>query len=375
MKNKIFFIVFMLIWVIIVILNFIIPKKTFSQQENRNLAKLPTFSLKKLVNGEYQEELEKYINDHFIFRNTFIKINSEQERLLGKTEINDVYIGKDGYLFEKIEYTEKEEKNIRNITTIINNFSEEIDKPIYFILVPNSIYINQDKLPNNVSTYNQKEVINEFYSNLNNKINTIDVTDTLIQNKEKYLYFKTDHHITSDGAFYIYKQLKEEKGETVNLQEYNIKEVTNEFLGTFDSKTQVLNQEKDIITTYQNDNNTNLQEVIYDEEKNQSIYNEKYLEQKDKYSYFLNGNNAKVVIKTKIENEKRLLVIKDSYAHIIAQFLCSDYKEIHFIDPRYYNNSIETYIQQNNIDEILFLYNVSNLGTDIGLRNLITTWL
>ena len=95
-----------------------------------------------------------------------------------------------------------------------------------------------------------------------------------------------------------------------------------------------------------------------------------FLKQKDKYSYFLNGNNAKVVVKTNVKNDKKLLVIKDSYAHIMAQFLCNDYEEIHFVDPRYYKMPLSEYIENENIDEVLFLYNVSNLVTDVGIRTI-----
>ena len=100
------------------------------------------------------------------------------------------------------------------------------------------------------------------------------------------------------------------------------------------------------------------------------MFNDNYLNKKDKYSYFLNGNNAKVVIKTNINNGKKLLIIKDSYAHIFAQFICQNYEEIHFIDPRYYKVNISDYIEKNNLDEVLFLYNVSNMLQDIYLRGI-----
>ena len=92
-----------------------------------------------------------------------------------------------------------------------------------------------------------------------------------------------------------------------------------------------------------------------------------YLDKKDKYSFFLNGNNAKVVVKTNVENNRNLLVIKDSYAHIMAQFLCQNFEEIHFIDPRYYKLSLTEYATENNITDILFLYNISNMISDLGI--------
>ncbi len=82
MKNKIFFTIFMLVWVTLIVLNFVVRSEEFSEQENRYLAKLPTFRIEKLLDGTYQEELDTYINDHFVFRNAWIKIKSETEMLL-----------------------------------------------------------------------------------------------------------------------------------------------------------------------------------------------------------------------------------------------------------------------------------------------------
>ncbi len=153
------------------------------------------------------------------------------------------------------------------------------------------------------------------------------------------------------------------------MDEFKQEIVSDKFLGTFDSKAQLLNQEKDRIVVYKNDINTDLEFVQYDNNSSQSIFNEEYLNVKDKYSYFLNGNNSKVVVKTKVKNDKRLLIVKDSYAHIMAQFFCQNYEEIHFIDPRYYRKSISQYVKENNITECLFLYNVSNLVDDVGIRS------
>ncbi len=357
-KNKYFFIILISFWVILTILNFIVPTKDFSENENRMLAKLPKFEFEELINGKYVEKLDNYINDQFVFRDMWIKIKSLQEILLGKTENNGVYIGKDGYLFEKVKYTNKSEEKINSLVGKINNFRENTNILTYFMLIPNSIYINQEKLPDFAETLDQEELINKIYGMTNN-IKTINTVDTLKQNKDKYIFFKTDHHITSNGAYLLYLEFCKEAN--INpITEYK-EEVTDSFLGSFDSKAQIINQEKDKIIVYKNSNNTEGITAYYDKETTNSIFNEDFLSKKDKYSYFLNGNNAKVVVKTKQKNGKRLLVIKDSYSHIMAQFFCQNYEEIHFIDPRYYNNFIEEYAKENKITETIFLYNVANI--------------
>lgn len=236
------------------------------------------------------------------------------------------------------------------------------------MLIPNSIYIHQDKLPNNVEVPNQRKIIEEWYASLNEKITPVEVTSILEASKDQYTYFKTDHHMTSLGAYLVYIKmcLTMEKIPTI-VEDTDYQTVSTTFLGTFDSKAQIRNQQTDRISIFINEKSTDLKEVQYDKETTQSIYNPEYLNKKDKYSFFLNGNNAKVVVKTKVENGKKLLLIKDSYAHIMAQFLCQDYEELHFVDPRYYKAPLSQYAKENGITEVLFLYNLSNMVQDLGL--------
>ena len=376
MKNKIFFAIFMTVWVVIVIINFIWPKQVFSEEENRMLATIPRFSFESFVNGDYLNGVNDYINDHFAFRNFYLKLNSWWEvSVMGKEENNRVYIGKDGYLFEKFEYNDNEKENADTNAKIISDFANKMKKqnvPTYFALAPNSIYINRNKLPNNVEVPNQEKIINQIYEKIENA-KYINVVENLKkENRNKQLYFKTDHHMNSDGAYIIYKEYcKANNIQAEELSNFNRVTVSNNFLGTFDSKAQILNQETDEMFVYQNENNTNVKEAIYDKQTTNSIFNEEYLKGKDKYSYFLNGNNSRAIIKTNINNDKKLLVIKDSYAHIMSQFLCQEYSEVHFLDPRYTNFDYVEYARENGITDVLFLYNVSTFVQDTNLEKII----
>jgi hypothetical protein len=373
MNNKVFFIIFISIWLIIIILNFIWPKQIFSQEENRMLATVPSFSLESFIDGKYLNSMNDYINDHFAFRNFYLKLNSWWEvNVLNKKENNGVYIGNDGYLFEKIDNVDID--NTYKNAEVIDTFAKKMKAkniPTYFLLIPNSIYINSDKLPDNVIPPDQEYTINEVYNRTNNCIN-INIVDKLKEeNKKIELYFKTDHHINSNGAFVIYSEFCRQTGKKIiDINEFEVRTLTNEFLGTFDSKAQILGQEKDTITVYENEINTDIKEAIYDKETTNSLFNEEYLSVKDKYSYFLNGNNSKAVIKTKVNNDKKLLVIKDSYAHIMSQFLCEEYSEVHFLDPRYTNFDYEDYITENGITDVMFLYNVSTFEKDVSIKNI-----
>ena len=187
------------------------------------------------------------------------------------------------------------------------------------MLVPNSIEIYKENLPDNATLPTQEEDINTLYSQMK-YAKTIDVVNLIKQSKQEEIYYKTDHHMTSRGAYLLYVSYCRKAGITpAALTEFTEKEVSSSFLGTFDSKARLPNQTPDRITIFENEKNTDLKEVIYDSKTSKSIYNEEYLSKKDKYSYFLNGNNSKVVVKTKVENGQKLLVIKDSYAHNMAR--------------------------------------------------------
>lgn len=375
MRNRIFFAIFMTVWVIIIVINFIWPKQTFSQEENRMLSTIPKFSFASFVNGNYLNGVNDYINDHFAFRNVYLKINSWWEiNVMGKKENNGVYVGKDGYLFEKFQFGDEEIKNANKNITVISEFAQKMHNsniPTFFVLIPNSIYVNKDKLPDFVEAPNQEEIINNIYKSVKNTTN-VNVTTALESgNKITPLYFKTDHHMNSNGAYVVYNEFcKYANVQAVPIQDFNKVTVTNDFLGTFDSKAQIANQVPDEIFVYKNETNTNLNEAIYDKETTNSIFNEKYLEGKDKYSYFLNGNNSKAIIKTKVKNNKKLLIIKDSYAHIMSQFLCENYSELHFLDPRYTNFNYEEYVKKEKITDVLFLYNVSTFVNDTNLSRI-----
>ena len=250
----------MTVWLVLIILYFVLPKVVFSEQENRYLAQIPKFYFDNLVSGKYSEELDTYINDHFVFRNIWLKLNSIIVQLaMGKTENNGVYIGKDGYLFEKFEYTEKEKENLQIASNAINSFALKTGLPTYFLLAPNSIYINQDKLPNNVEMIDQSTIIKEAYRACPN-VQTIDTVSILKENKNKVqLYFKTDHHMTSEGSYLLYLAFcKTANIIPVKLSEFTKETVSTDFLGTFDSKAQVPWQEKDKITVYKNTIITNV---------------------------------------------------------------------------------------------------------------------
>ena len=354
---------------VMIIFNLLTPLKTFSEEENRQLQMMPIFSFEKLKSGEFTKQFEAYIADQFPKRDFFVSVKSESEMLLGKKENNDVYRGKDGYLMQK--FFKGDDKDIKDKVEAVNTFFENTDNiNRYFMLVPNSIEILKDKLPFDAPVQSELAYINVIKSYLNKDVKFIDVYNELASKKEEDIYYKTDHHWTTDGAYYAYEKFCEDAGiQKKNKNEFDIKTLTNNFYGTSYSKSGFNDIAPDTIKIYDPKDKENYK-VKYSESKAEenTVYSMDKLNQKDKYAVFLGGNHPIVKITTGVRNAKKLLVIKDSYANSFVPFLTSAYSEIYMIDLRYYDDSVSKFIKSNKINNILFLYNVITFAEDNSIQ-------
>lgn len=354
MKNKInkIFIIIIFIINIFFLFNLIISKKeVFSYEENRYLEK---FSIKKL---------NLFLADHFPYRKNFISLKNNLEKASGKTYINDIYIGKDSYLVPSFN----DNQNKTYLFNVINNFSEKYPN-IDLMIVPDSTLINNDKIIRYNGLDEEKE-IKYLYENI--KTNNINLIDFFLEeNKNNDLYYKTDHHWTSKGAYKAYVYYFTKKGIPYYEEDYfNIKKVSNSFLGTSASKVYGLAKKEDIYI-YEKNNSLKV-EYVFEKKIENSLYNFDYLNKKDKYAMFLDNNHALIKITNEdIKDDNSILIIKNSYANAFVPFVVNHYKYVYVIDMRYYNDKVSTFIDENNINDILILYNLNNLYSDLALIKL-----
>ena len=107
---------------------------------------------------------------------------------------------------------------------------------------------------------------------------------------------------------------------------------------------------------------------VDEQKKTASFYDTSKLETRDKYAMFFNGNHGKVVITTPTEENRTLLVIKDSYANSLIPFLAPYYRKIVMVDPRYFYDDLEELMQVEEIQEVLYLYNANTFYSDTSLE-------
>jgi hypothetical protein len=349
--NKTILYLFLLVVIVFDFMFLMSKKETYSYLENRYLKK---FNI---------NEIDGYLSDHFPFRNTFLAIKNRTELAIGKTYINDTYIGKDNYLIPTFVNNSKS----HYIYESINDFAK--DKQVYVMFVPDSILINEDKLYYHLDIEEDKEIDN-LYSKLSHSTN-IDVRKTLKEhNNKEEMYYKTDHHWTSFGAYYGYVEFMKNKGDRyLEKEEFEIIRVSSDFVGTTSSKVLGLDIKDDIYTF--NTNSELVVNYVLENKTTNSLYNEEYLDKKDKYSYFLDNNHSEIVIHNKsINNGEKILVIKNSYGNCFIPFLVNHYEYVHVVDLRYFNEEISEYLNKNDIYETLILYNLNNLYSDLSIVKL-----
>lgn len=368
--------VFLLLVFGLALLNLLTPVKAISEMENMPLEQMPEFSFKALFEGDFTADFEEFVTDQFVWRDFFVGVKTQAEHLMGKKDTNGVYFSKDNFLIEKQDDSfvdaEQAEKNLDRLVEFINKSEEKYGEGhAKVMLVPTAITVHGDKLPAYAPYYDQKAMLKGLKERLPEKA-YVDVLSALENKKDEYIFYKTDHHWTTLGAYYGYRAYCESAGtEGTTADDYDIKEVSDEFYGTVYSKARLLTTKPDRIYAY---HLKEKQDLVLDynmgEKQETSLYQESFLEKRDKYSYFLGGNNPLVKIDTGVKNGKKLLLIKDSYSHCFAPFLTSDYETIYMIDLRHFNVSLSSYAEQEGITDVLVLYNTVNYLNDKNILKL-----
>lgn len=375
-KNKRYFralaIIFILFLNAFFLLGIIQKDATFSENENRMLSKIPKLTLDNLSSGRFSKKFEKYCVDQFPFRESLVALKTKTDLLIGKKEQNGVFIASDGYLIEK--FTNPNNEAVYQNLLAVNEFTKKYPRINYnFMIVPNASDILSDKLPNNAPVLNQQFFIEGFYRDLNPNINKVDLFKTLTSYTQNPVFYKTDHHWTSDAAYQAFLKLAASMKLKVKEDYYERRLVSDSFLGTLSSKVGYYNNAPDEIYVYLPKTVNDEVVVSYVEEKTKSpsLYDTSKLETKNQYELFLKGNHPLVKIKTTAKNTKTLLIIKDSYANCFVPFLTPFFSNIILLDPRYYFEDIYELVELENVTDILYLYNANTFFADTFLADVL----
>ncbi|MBQ7338626.1 MAG: hypothetical protein IJW40_09280 [Clostridia bacterium] len=367
------------------------PQKEYSADENRNLATAPALTADALLDGSYTRGLGDYFADQFPLRSSFVRLKTICEQLLFKGENNGVIFGKDGYLIPRPEYTDAQYEVLRRNLGAMASFAELLtdsaateDIPLYLTPVPRSVDVNRAYLPALYDTA-AADAAWEVYHDRTNALSltSIDLYAPLLDAADNgsQVWFKTDHHWTSEGAYLAYVALGDVLGYTPHDRaDFTLETVSEDFLGTTYSSAGLTAQGSDTITLWRYDDDRDYRTEIWEDGKVvrvlQGFYDTEALAGKDQYSVFLGGTHAHIRVEPPTAQElPTLLLIKDSYAQSLAPFLARHYRLI-LIDPRSYREtgaqpSVSTLIANEQPDAVLLLCGIDTLCGDMDLRTLL----
>lgn len=339
------------------LLHILLPDRTFSPVENRTLSSMPDFSWSALVDGSYTSRLEKYLEDQFPLRDGWMGLKNRYEYLLGKREFHGVYLCGDR-LIHKIEDASRAEQNI----AYLQKLTELTDIPVYLGLIPTAAEVYRDQLPAGAENFDQAAYLKKVRESVPDAV-WVDMEKWMDGASGVSLFYRTDHHWTSAGAWHGYAALMEAMGEP--FEPLGTPETVSEnFYGTLYSSSGVHWLAPDTIERYVSGESVTVEN--FEKGETHGLYVDSFLGEKDKYASFLGGNTPLYIIRNpEAASEEKLLVVRDSYSDAMAPFLSQYFAEIHLVDLRYYRTSVVEYARENGMDRIFVCYSVENFVKDL----------
>lgn len=344
-------------------------KKTYSATEKRELQTRPKAKIKTIKNGKFQKKYETYLSDQFPGRDGWVQLQTGVLRLLGKRESNGVYFGKDHYLLERYDEADFDEKQVQANFDALYGFVADAKKTadVRVMMVPTKTWVMKKKLPAFAPSYEEAvfyETLQETFGGMAAEV-LVPVDGTLNAHSGEEIYYRTDHHWTTQGSWYGYEAyVKAVGGDLARAQEKReLWPVCSDFYGTTYAKVNQASQ-ADEIYVYEPKNTL---QVVYNmgEKTTQTLYETEYLDTADKYRVFAGGNQAVLEITGGEKNGKTLLLIKDSFANCMLPFLAEDFEKLVVVDLRQLNVGCSALLEMFQPTDVLILYNSAQFAQDI----------
>ena len=362
-KNSLFFKGLFMSLFLLAVLTILLPAKTVSPTENRVLAQRPVLTAERIANGSFQTQLSNFLSDQIPFRTGWIRLNTVVKKAMGRRKINGVYLGDDHRYFSAFTDDDYASSRMLSVFRMLEAFQQEAGIPASVMLVPSPGTILAEDLPNHAPYYDAEPVYAAAKQLL-----SCDVLDLrqIFADSDTDLYYHTDHHWTTRGAELAYAAYAEAAG--LPRRSFALQSVSDSFFGTLDSRVLDPAAVPDSIEAMELSGPVRI--TFGDGSTADSPYFTEKLAEKDQYSYFFGGNHGIVTIETDAGTGKNLLVLKDSFANSFVPFLFVDYSKIVLLDLRYFDGSAAETVRQEQITDLLVLYETSNFLTDSGILNL-----
>ena len=354
------------------------PKRTFSETENRTLQTLPVPDVESVLSGKFGERYEAYLADQFPGRDGWIALKTGAERAALRQDAKGVYFADDDYLIETHEGVfdvPQAQASATHLSAFCRALTSQEDAPnLSVMVVPNAVDILADKLPPFAAPFDEEKYLKTIQGLLPEGV-WFDAGSVLRREAEagRQIYYRTDHHWTTGAAFAVFREWARSRGLGEFAEaDYNITQVSDTFTGTIAAKV-AQTSVHDAIEIYEAKDASPIRVKVNETgEETDTIYVPDKLETRDQYAVYFGGNNA--IVETRVlhrePKERRLLILKDSYAHCFAPFTFSCFDQVDLVDLRYFNRPLKELMEEKDYTDILVLYNAAGFAEDVSLAKL-----
>ena len=353
------------------IANLVWPKRDMIELENRKAAQFPAFSIEALLDGRWQSGFARWMQDQFLLRDAWINTQrAADEIVFQKAEEGGILLGKDQWMFTKLFTIDDatRQQTAKNVQAVAE-FAARYPGKVTFLLAPSASVIYPEALPAGAPMADENALLDDIFAQVGESAAVIDLREPFTARRDEYLYFKTDHHWTTNGAYRAYEQFCALKGLTPFDRDAHEAVTVEDFQGTHYSATRLWNVENDTIAYYPLPNQMTIYNITgeaqYEPMTTENLINTDKFATRDKYAAFLDGNNGYSVIEG--DGEGSILVVKDSYANSFIPYLTANYEKIGVVDFRNFKYGLDSTIEREGYDEVLILYNFQTFIADTDL--------
>ena len=348
------------------------PDRAYSELENTTLSQRPSLSSVSADGlNKFFTAYTKYVKDQVVGRDNWVALQSTVEtKVMQKEQSGGILLGKQQMMFPRTYgLVSSETRTLPKNTAALEALCQRYPGKVNVMLVPAASAIYPENVPAGAPLLDE----DSYLDSLSDAVQAaggrfVDVRQTLTAHKDEYIYYRTDHHWTSTGAYYAYQQLCTALGLTPFDPSAHTARTAEGFYGTHYSKARTPDAEPDTITYYDLPNALTIYTVTAPgqpaEGETTGLYDTDKLSVYDKYAMFLHGNNGLSRIKGDGTGRGRILVIKDSYANCFVPYLTANYADIDVVDFRNYNYGLDQLIADNGYDQILVLYSFDSFKSD-----------
>ena len=378
------------------ITSLMMKKRAVSEMENRSLAKFPAYSDSSLLSGDYFRQIEMYYADNFPWRDRWINVSNRFRNNFG-FEYSDIKIyepvnetdanntdtikestpsilpddGATGQVNKKVFVFKNRAFEMfgggpqmgKAYAQVLNSYNRAgiAGLKVYNLIIPVALEFELTEKYRNLQKPNRPAIEN-IYSNLDSNIIKVWAIDELRQHRAEYIYFNTDHHWTSLGAYYAYRAFCTTAGLVPVSLDTVASKVKPAFLGSLYRLTrdEKLKENPDSVRYYLFKDSLNF--YVGNNNKIGTWFKSKMYGESAKgpnsYSVFLQGDLPVVKMETQHKNGRKILVVKESYGNAFAPFLINNYEKVVVVDQRYFTANIIELVKQEGINELLFINNI-----------------